>query len=113
MVALAIVNVVLVKTVTDESQFRSGLYYSLALVGIVAAAVAASVRLRRPNDPATLHFFWLVVAFFSIVAFTPTGNLARLDTFFDWADAIGWLVVPPLFLHFALVFPDRAHPWVR
>jgi PAS domain S-box-containing protein len=113
MVALAFVNVVLVKTVTDETQFPAGLYYSLALVGIVAAAVAASVRLRRPNDPATLHFFWLVVAFFSIVAFTPTGRLPGLDGFFDWAGAIGWLVMPPLFLHFALVFPDRAHPWVR
>ena len=113
LVAAAIFNVILVKTTVDESVTPEGLYYSLALVGIVAVAVAASVRLRRPNDPATLHFFWLVVSFFSTVSFMPTGHTGPVDGFFDWADAIGRLALPPLFLHFALVFPDRAHPWVR
>jgi hypothetical protein len=113
LVSAAIFNVVLVKTTVDSSVSPEGLYYSLALVGIVALTVASSVRLRRPNDPATLHFFWLVVSFFSVVAFTTTGKAGKVDGFFDWADAIGRLVLPPLFLHFALVFPDRAHPWVR
>ena len=113
LVSVAILNVVLVKTTIDAEVTPEGLYYSLALVGIVAVAVAASVRLRRPNDPATFHFFWLVVSFFSVVAFTPTGHAGRLDAFFDWANAIGRLTLPPLFLHFALVFPDRAHPWAR
>jgi two-component system NtrC family sensor kinase len=113
LVSAAVFNVVLVKTTVDSEVRPEGLYYSLALVGIVALTVAASVRLRRPNDPATLHFFWLVVSFFSIVAFTATGRAGTIDGFFDWADAIGRLVLPPLFLHFALVFPDRAHPWVR
>jgi two-component system NtrC family sensor kinase len=113
LVSLAVLNVVLVKTTVDSEVSPEGLYYSLALVGIVALAVAASVRLRRPNDPATLHFFWLVVSFFSVVSFSPTGHQARLDVLFDWADAIGRLTLPPLFLHFALMFPDRAHPWAR
>jgi len=113
LVSVAILNVVLVKTTIDAEVTPEGLYYSLALVGIVALAVAASVRLRRPNDPATFHFFWLVVSFFSVVAFTPTGHAGHLDAFFDWANAIGRLTLPPLFLHFALVFPDRAHPWAR
>jgi len=90
-----------------------GLYYSLALVGILAIVVGASVRLRRPSDPATLHFFWLTVAFFGVLAFTPAGRYDRLDYFFDWADLVSRLVLPPLFLHFALVFPDRPNPWVR
>ena len=52
-------------------------------VGILAAClVGASVRLRRPNDPATLHFFWLTVAFFGALAFTPSGRFDRLDYFF-------------------------------
>ncbi|MEZ5316457.1 MAG: ATP-binding protein [Vicinamibacterales bacterium] len=90
-----------------------GLYFSLALVGILAVAVGASVRLRRPNDPATLHFFWLTVAFFGGMAFTTSGRLDRLDYFFYWADAVAWLALPPMFLHFALVFPDRPQAWVR
>jgi PAS domain S-box-containing protein len=90
-----------------------GLYYSLALVGILAIVVGASVRLRRPHDPATLHFFWLTVAFFGVLSFTPSGRYDRLDYFFDWADLVARLVLPPMFLHFALVFPDRPHAWAR
>jgi PAS domain S-box-containing protein len=92
---------------------RSGLYYSLALVGILAIVVGGSVRLRRPNDPATLHFFWLTVAFFGVLAFTPSGAYDRVDYFFEWADLVARLVLPPLFLHFSLVFPERPNPWVR
>jgi two-component system NtrC family sensor kinase len=90
-----------------------GLYYSLALVGIFALVIGASVRLRRPNDPATLHFFWLTVAFFGVFAFTMSGRLDRLDYFFYWADAVAILALSPLFLHFAFVFPDRPHPWAK
>jgi two-component system NtrC family sensor kinase len=89
------------------------LYYSLAIVGIFTLIVGASVRLRRPGDLATLHFFWLSVAFFGGLAFTFTGPGTRLDFFFYWADAVAWLVLPGLFLHFALVFPDRPSPWIR
>ena len=90
-----------------------GLYYSLALVGVLSIVVGASVHLRRPMDPATLHFFWLTVAFFGVLAFHPAGVYNRLDYAFDWADAVARLALPPLFLHFALKFPDRAHPWIR
>ena len=43
--------------------------------------VGASVRLRRPDHQATLHFFWLTVAFFGVMAFSFTGQArrARLD----------------------------------
>ena len=92
---------------------RQGLYYSLALVGILTIIVGASVRLRRPHDQATLHFFWLTVAFFGALAFTASGRYDQLDYFFDWADLVARLLLPPLFFHFALVFPDRPDAWVR
>mgnify|MGYP000614725973 CR=1 FL=1 len=90
-----------------------GLYYSLAAVGIFALLVGASVRLRRPNDTATLHFFWLTVAFFGVFAFTHTGEYTGTDRFFYWSDAVAMVLLPPLFLHFALVFPERPQAWVR
>ncbi len=90
-----------------------GLYFSLALVGILAIIVGTSVRLRRPTDLATLHFFWLSVAFVGALAFTPSGRYDRLDYFFEWADLIARLALPPLFLHFALVFPERPNSWVK
>lgn len=92
---------------------RYNLYYPLAVVGIFGLLVGASVRLRRPNDPATLHFFWLTVAFFGVFAFTPTGEYTRTDYVFSWANDLAMVLLPPLFLHFALVFPERPNAWVR
>jgi hypothetical protein len=90
-----------------------GLYFSLAAVGIFSLMVGASVRLRRPDHQATLHFFWLSVAFFGVLAFSFTGKLDPLDWVFYWGDLSAQLLLPPLFLHFALVFPDRPDAWVR
>ena len=89
-----------------------GLYYPLAAVGILSLVIGAAVRLRRPADPATLHFFWLSAAFFGAFAFHASGRFDHLDYFFWWADVVARLALPPLFLHFALVFPDRPQPWV-
>ena len=90
-----------------------GLYYILAAVGVFTLLVGALVRLRRPDNPATLHFFLLSMAFFGVLAFSYSGRLDRLDEVFYWGDAVAMLLLPPLFLHFALVFPDRPDGWAR
>jgi hypothetical protein len=87
------------------------LYFVLASVGIFTLLVGGAVRLRRPRDPATLHFFWLAVAFFGVFTFSYSGRLDRLDWAFYWADAIAILALPPMFLHFAMVFPERPRRW--
>ena len=89
------------------------LYYVLAAVGIFTLLVGAAVRLRRPGDQATLHFFWLCLAFFGTFTFSFNGRLDRLDWVFYWADAVSILLLPPLFLHFTLVFPERPRSWLR
>jgi two-component system NtrC family sensor kinase len=89
------------------------LYLALAAVGVFSLLVGASVRLRRPDHQATLHFFWLTVAFFGVMAFSFTSKLDALDWTFYWGDLTASLLLPPLFLHFALVFPDRPDAWVR
>ena len=86
-------------------------YFLLAGVGMFTLLVGGAVRLRRPRDPATLHFFWLSVAFFGVFTFSFSGRLDRLDWIFYWGDAISILILPPLFLHFALVFPERGRRW--
>jgi PAS domain S-box-containing protein len=87
------------------------LYFVLAAVGVFTLLVGGAVRLRRPRDPATLHFFWLAVAFFGVFVFSFSGRLDRLDWVFYWADAISILALPPLFLHFTMVFPERPRRW--
>ena len=89
------------------------LYLVLAGIGVFTLLVGAAVRLRRPESPATLHFFWLGVAFFGMFAFSFSGRLDRLDWVFYWADAVSTLMLAPLFVHFALVFPERAPGIVR
>ena len=85
----------------------SSLYFVLAAVGLFTLLVGASVRLRRPRDQATLHFFWLCVAFFGAFTFSFNGPFDRLDWVFYWGDAVAWALLPPLLLHFTLAFPER------
>ena len=92
---------------------NTALYYATAAVGIFTLIVGAAVRLRRPSDQATLHFFWLCLAFFGTFTFSFNGRLDRLDWVFYWGDAISILLLPPLFLHFTLVFPDRPRSWIH
>ena len=83
------------------------MYFVLAAVGLFTLFVGASVRLRRPRDQATLHFFWLCVAFFGAFTFSFNGPFDRLDWVFYWGDAVAMALLPPLLLHFTLVFPER------
>jgi PAS domain S-box-containing protein len=87
------------------------LYFVLASVGIFTLLVGGAVRLRRPRDLSTLHFFWLAVAFFGVFTFSFSGRLDRLDWVFYWADAVSMLALPPIFLHFTRVFPERRQRW--
>ena len=85
----------------------ASMYFVLAAVGLFTLLVGASVRLRRPRDQATLHFFWVCVAFFGVFTFTVNGPFDRLDWIFYWADAVAFALLPPLLLHFTLAFPER------
>src|SRR4029079_10224008 len=83
------------------------LYMVQALVAIFTLLVGCAVRLRRPGDQASLHFFWLSVAFFGVFGFSFSGRLDRLDWVFYWGDVAALLRPPHLFLPFALAFPGR------
>ncbi len=89
------------------------LYLVLASVGLFTLCVGTGVRLRRPENQATLHFFWLSVAFFGVLTFSFSGRLDFLDWVFYWGDVVAMLLLPPLFVHFALVFPERPDSWAR
>ena len=88
-------------------------FYLLSAVGIFSLLVGAGVRLRRPENQATLHFFWLTVAFFGVMSLSFAGRLDTLDWIFYWGDVAAMLLLPPLFVHFALMFPERTDSWLR
>jgi PAS domain S-box-containing protein len=95
------------QVVLAEAARPASMYFVLAAVGLFTLLVGASVRLRRPRDQATLHFFWLCVAFFGAFTFSFNGPFDRLDWTFYWGDAVSMALLPPLLLHFTLVFPER------
>ena len=66
-------------------------YFVLAAVGLLGLLVGAAVRVQRPGHQASLHFFWLTVAFFGVFAFSYTGRHDRLDWIFFWADEVAIL----------------------
>ena len=47
----------------------------------------------------------------ALFTFSFSGRLDRLDWVFYWGDAVSILLLPPLFLHFTLVFPERSRRW--
>src|SRR5262245_23462298 len=83
------------------------MYFVLAAVGLFTLLVGAGVRLRRPRDQATLHFFWLCVVFFGTFTFSFNGPFDRLDWIFYWGDALATALLPPLLVQSARVFPAR------
>jgi PAS domain S-box-containing protein len=85
----------------------SSMYFVLASVGLFTLLVGAAVRVRRPRDQATLHFFWLCVAFFGMFTFSFNGPLNRLDWIFYWGDSVATALLAPLLVHFMLAFPER------
>ena len=93
---------------------RRGLYYSMALVGILAIVVGASVRLRRPGGPRDAAFLLAHGGVFRRAGVhaerrcTTTWTISSTGRISSAAAAL-----PPLFLHFAFVFPERAEPWAH
>jgi PAS domain S-box-containing protein len=93
------------------------LYYFLAAVGIFSLIVGTVVYVRRRGVAGTAHFYLLCVFWFLAYGMSFTGKLNLWDSAFYWMDRVGLLFFPPLFLHFALGFPDRKaflekRPWV-
>src|SRR5262249_21124194 len=72
----------------EPANRTSSMYFVLAAVGLFTLLVGAWVRVRRPRDQATLHFFWLCVAFFGAFTFSFNGPFDRLDWTFYWGDAV-------------------------
>lgn len=89
------------------------LYFVMAGVALFSLAVGTWLRVRRGSDQATLHFFWLTTAFAGVFGFSFSGRLDAWDWVFYWADVVATLLLPPLFLHFALEFPERSLAWLR
>ena len=95
------------------SQGRVSLFYYLSLVGFFSLLVGTIVMLRRPPDRVALHFYAICLLFFLMYSPSYTGKLNLADWTLFWADHLAILLLPVVFLHFCLSFPERRLPTSR
>lgn len=96
----------LIKLVVPQRKVNS-FYFYLAAVGFIILFIGVFAFLKSRSRAFAFHFYLLCLAFFGTYVFSPTGKLDVLDWVFFWADEVFLLLMPPLFLHFALYFPGR------
>ncbi len=100
----------IVRLVSPLPKFRR-IYFYLAFVGFVILGIGLFTFLKSRRRAFALHFYFLCLAFFGTYAFSPTGRLDTLDWIFYWADQFFILILAPVFLHFALYFPEKRR-WI-
>ena len=84
-------------------------HYFLGAVALVYLAIGVFVFYRKSAEPMARHFYVFCLGSFVLYAFSYTSKLDAFDRFVYWSDVWATLLVPAVFLHFCLVFPDSRH----
>jgi two-component system NtrC family sensor kinase len=93
------------KKLIIEPEPPNSLLPYLRVVGLLYLGIGLFVILRRPNAPRSAHFYVFCLASFALYFCHYTGKFNPFDWTIYWLNVIAWLLQPPLFLHFSLVFP--------
>jgi two-component system NtrC family sensor kinase len=85
------------------------IYFYLALIGFTTLAIAVVIffNSKKTLTFPYLYYYLLCATLYSLYVFSPTGQLDGLDSVFYWLDKAALLFLPPLLLHFFLIFPQR------
>ena len=92
-------------TFTASDFFQSILAFTYLIIGVF-------IGIRHYRSPGAQHFFAVCLLSYILYLFTYTNKLSALDYVAYWCSAVTLLVLPAVFLHFSLNFPDQ-HGWVR
>jgi PAS domain S-box-containing protein len=93
------------------SQF-SGRDIPLMVVAFAFLAVGVVVFMRAGHSSGVFHFALICLIAFILLQFRHSGRADTFDIFVYWLSAVTLLLLPPLFLHFCLVFPG-VHKWLQ
>lgn len=77
----------------------------LEFVGFAYLFIGVFIFLRRWQARRALHFYSICLTAFVLIAYSFTGKLNAFDKTIYWLDEISFILLPPLFLHFCLIFP--------
>jgi two-component system, NtrC family, sensor kinase len=99
-------------TVYVAEHAPSDAVYYQYFVGAAYLFVGLFVFFRRGDAHKALHFYLLCLASFVLYTFHYTGKLNSFDQVIYFGNVFAGLLMPTLFIHFALVFPEPP-PWLR
>ncbi|MFZ4627709.1 MAG: ATP-binding protein [Blastocatellia bacterium] len=89
-----------------ETHLLRGSY--LALIGLLYLAIGLYFLLKQERAPYVTHFFLLCLLAYVVHFFSPTEEMrTQFDKATDFADAVALILLSPLFLHFAAIYPTR------
>src|ERR1700691_801317 len=93
--------------VTAPQENPSSIENYLRVLGLLYLFIGLFIFVRRWNAPRAIHFYIFCLVSFVLYSFHYSGKLNSFDWIIYWGNAAAWLIQPALFLHFALVFPER------
>ena len=95
------------QVIVGENVPDRAVYYQYA-VGVLYLLIGLFVYYRRVSAPRSVHFYVLCLASFVLFCFHYTGKLTAFDQVIYWSNVAAWVLASTIFLHFCLVFPERA-----
>ncbi len=86
-------------------------------IALIYLAIGIYVLLRRWTAQGSTHFYIFCLVSFVAYSFHYTGKLDAFDWEIYWSNVAAWVLLPALFLHFVLTFPEkrefvRKYPWL-
>lgn len=82
----------------------------LALVGLIYLGIGIYFLLGQSRAPYVTHFFLLCLLAFIAHFYSPTEEMrAQFDKAIDFADTIALILLAPIFVHFAFIYPAQEH----
>ncbi len=100
------------KLVPRTTNNLRGLY--LAIVGLIYLTIGIYFLLRQGRAPYVTHFFLLCLLAFVAHVYSPTEEMRmQFDKAIDFADVVALILLAPMFVHFAAIYPARAQLFSR
>jgi PAS domain S-box-containing protein len=90
-----------------------GLTQAQRAIGLVYLAIGIYVLFRRWGAARATHFYLFCLVSFALCTLKYTGKLNALDWTVFWLNVAAESLQPPLFLHFALTFPEERFKNIR
>jgi two-component system NtrC family sensor kinase len=93
--------------ITVPRQNPSSIENYLRITALFYLFIGLFIFVRRWSAPRAVHFYIFCLVSFVLYGFHYSGKLNSFDWIIYWGNIVAMFLQPALFVHFALVFPER------